>query len=221
MKKKMKFKKKKTDGLTVKLAEPDFKINQTVYVPMKNRVLEATVLAYDAGIAENGKGKDLIGGVFGYQLNKFVMSGYGIDNPLSGKVPLDILYSNEKEAKEASRFLKVDLSEDDWKLAIGDDGENDETSKYHVKESGLSTCCANIDEAREVLEYCQEKKGLIVHERNYLVKLLAGHDFEEEKKGILGEVLDQLEFYKIFKEESKKSRKVFEKARKDLKIRYD
>ena len=83
------------------------------------------------------------------------------------------VYATEELAKELAQWHPVnDLSEADWKQAIGD-REDDES----LEECELSRCCVAVSAIRDILLQCQEDGGLVERDVRALRQLLGEHEY--------------------------------------------
>lgn len=161
--------------VNIKLVEPKFKIGQTVYIPQRNGVTVTKITEYSAMlVSDNDKG--LICMVTHYHVTLFLWFVSGLSNIVKGYN----IFADKAEAKKVSRFLEVKADEKTWKQAISSNGD-------------LKPCCANISEAREMLQFCKERGGLTVHESGFLKLLLFGSHPDMSVGKCLGIILKQLE----------------------------
>jgi len=180
----------KEEKISIEVDKPAFPIGQVVYVPIKNQIIETRILGYEIqAFKEEGT---LLGVVSNYRIQHFVPVRRGEESDLVGYVKECDFYVNKSKAGEASKFLEVKADEESWKLAVGDRKVEDKNSPYNTENCGLPICCANISEARDILLYCKNEGGLIVHERDLLRDLIVGHDLEYKGDSPIGKIFAQL-----------------------------
>ncbi|MBT4166154.1 hypothetical protein HOE04_03895 [archaeon] len=179
------------EKLSIKLIKPKFEIHQTVYIPQKNQPQTNKIIRYNL---EVGKVKDrLLGRLKSYEMEDMVSLREGTE--ISGTFSIQgyHIYSDKKKAEEASKFLPVIANEEQWKLAVGDRNIKDKDSPYNINNSDLLPCCGSISEARDILLYCKNTQGLIIHERDELRnELFNTHDHDFQKDSPLSKILSQL-----------------------------
>lgn len=176
--------------IPITLVKPRFQIGEIIYVPQKNRVVETRIVGYNARIGEENE--NLLEIVLGYDIQHYVSVRRGIDSTMTGVVMEKDFYSDKNKAQQASEFLEVNVEEEAWKLAIGDRSIEDENSPYLLGNCNLSLCCANLSEARDILLYCKNNKGLVVHDRDELAGLLNGHGREYDRQSPIVGIFEQL-----------------------------
>jgi len=181
------------DRTNIEFFKPIFKIGQTIYVPQKNKVVTTKIAGYYASIGEEKAGK-LIGIISDYHVSNFVHVRRGDESELTNILCLRDFCEDLNKAQEESRFLEVKLDEESWKIAVGVRDLHDENSPYSLEHCNLPPCCANISEARDILNYCKRNNGLTIHDRNELTKLLfEGHEFEYDPQSPIGRIFEQLQ----------------------------
>jgi len=205
-------KKKKINYNLVELVrKPLFKIGQKVYIPQKRtvdengEVLRTEIRNYqiEAAVQDN----KLIGGVMEYGIDRMAIIRSGETDKGTFWVSALHIYDNFKDAEKACQFLKVEADEETWKKAIGfyetrvikskKEGEEDyEYEDRNIDDADLAPCCGNISGARDILFYCKEEGGLMVHDQRQLVHLLNEHDDFDLTKPVepLVYILEQLEY---------------------------
>ena len=172
------------------LDEPRFDIGQTVYVPTRTGAVQTNISGYEVQVIKQGT--KLVGIISNYRLQQSLVVRRGEGADLTDLFKESGLYVNRAKARIASEFIAVTMDGETWRLAIGDRNEKDENSPYNIDNCGLSTCCANISDARDILTFCKREGGLIVHEQRTLAELLRGHDFKYTPESPLGKILSQL-----------------------------
>lgn len=179
------------ETVNVPLLKPEYSIGQVVYVPERRGVVTTNITGYDVRIIEN-KGK-MLGAVQWYVLHQCVPTRRGSSSYFNNTVKGEYLYTDKAKAEVASVFLPVQLDELSWLSAIGERKIKDEKSPYHIANCELLDCCTNISEARDILIYCKTEGGLIVHEREALLRALKEHNLEGEcRSGYLGSIFGPL-----------------------------
>jgi len=188
----------KEKTIKLDLIKPEYPIGKTIYMPQINAPLKTKIIAYNTQIHKID-GKNL-GIVTGYVFEGGIFKRIGCGGAFISEAKDCDIYIDEEKAKRACRWLKVTANETEWKLAIGnreiEDDFSEANSPYSIKNCELKRCCGNISEARDILTYCKKYKGLIVHERNTLEELLAGHNLKFDDKGPMRKILNQLEIFK-------------------------
>lgn len=180
--------------MIIEIEKPKCDIGQKIFVPWKERLTETEIWGY--GVKVMAKKDGIFGVVSCYLISSLVFMRVGEETAFASEVRDGDFYVDKRKAKRASRFLRVSATEEDWKLAIGDRQVRDEGSPYSLENCEFPSCCANISEARDILIYCKNESGLIVHERDNLVRLVSGHGSREfDKEGSLGKILAQLEIH--------------------------
>jgi hypothetical protein len=172
------------ERISIEFFKPRIAIGQTIYVPQKNVVVASPILGYNARIGQEKDGK-LFGGITEYHIENFVSVRRGDDSDFTSIIRAGDFYEDQRKAQEASKFLKVKLDEESWRIAVGDRKVQDENSPYNIENSNLPSCCADVSEARSILLYCKRNGGLIVHDRNEMTGYFA--------QSPLGEIFKQLQ----------------------------
>jgi hypothetical protein len=185
------------ETIKIDLQKPGYDLGQTVYIPQKNKVTETKITHYEATILnDNG----IIGIVTGYRISHAVIKRAGEISDLVWVVRPSDFCDTREEAEKSSRFLEVKLTEEEWRLAVGDRTIQDINSPYNVENCKLPSCCANISEVRDILLYCKHKGGLIVHEKTPIPEYMKGHSLDIKDDSILAKLFKQLEIdYKKLK----------------------
>ncbi|MBR9691420.1 hypothetical protein GOV06_01415 [Candidatus Woesearchaeota archaeon] len=179
------------EKINLELIKPTYPLEQVVFVPVKNKVVETKIIRYEVQVIKEND--SLLGILSNYYLDQMVRIRRGTEQDLVYLVKECDFYVDREKAEAASKFLEVKADEETWKLAIGDRKVEDEDSPYDLDNCGLPRCCANISEARNILLYCQEEGGLIAHDRDNLLSLLLDrHDLEFEKQEPIGKIYTQL-----------------------------
>ncbi|MFA5987126.1 MAG: hypothetical protein WC797_00530 [Candidatus Paceibacterota bacterium] len=148
--------------------EPRFNAGQRVWVIVDGvavYVEDVTIRSILFELCENGKGKPPVLICTGYRLSEY--------NPGSGSFfsSPDEVYATKEVAEELAKWYPVkDVSEAEWKQAIGD-RQDDES----LDSCELPSCCANISDARDIFAKCQQKGGLIERDVRRVRGLLEGH----------------------------------------------
>jgi len=153
----------------------------------------------------------------------------GLKTNLAGdedEIDVRFCYKNEEDVKADSRWISCkNVSDDEWVRAIGnrhliaeqvankigkDVFRNEQTKKRYfalidkenVEECELPACCGNISDARDMLIYCREQKGLIFRDVICLKDLLVAHDGDffntVDSRPVLKKILRKLGIQKWF-----------------------
>jgi len=171
------------EKISATLVNRAFPIGQTIYIPQKNRgALEVKVLGWHAVMLKRDGSEELYAIVQEYDIGEYVFVRRGDCLDTTNTVLRSECYDDRTKAQKASEFLKVELNKKAWKLAIGDRNIRDKSSPYHLENCNLHPCCAEISAIRDILLYCRENGGLIVHERDELVRLMQQHGFRHNKQ---------------------------------------
>jgi len=181
------------ETITLNVWKPAYSIGSTVYVPQKEGAITTKVTGYLVEVRDVGRDQPL-GNVQRYLLERMVMFRGQTERDLNNEVLREYLYPSLEEAQAASRFIPVNADILSWLGAIGE-RKVSEDSTYSHHNSQLGVCCACLSNARDILTYCQKEKGLIVHEKNALVRELRGCGNLTDKHflGELGDIFIQLE----------------------------
>lgn len=176
--------------LNLELYKPQYALGQAVYIPQKGKIEETMIIGYEVqAFMEN---KSIRGVVSNYSLLHMVSLRRGEKSELVRLAKDADLYTDKIKASQASFFLDVLASEEDWKTALGDRNEKNPSSPYHLDNCEFPTCCANVSEGRDILIYCKSRGGLIVHEIEQLQEIINQHDLNYKREGPLGRILAQL-----------------------------
>lgn len=178
----------KQEIINLPLIKPLYEIRQAAYIPQKNRVISTEIIGYEIQTFKE-KGK-LMGVVSNYRIPQMISLRRGEKLDLIALVKDCDFYADINKAEKSSKFIAVNVDEETWRLAIGDRMIKDENSPYNIYNCGLTACCANISEARDILTLCKNEGGLILHEITNLNELLKSHGFKSNKK--LETILSQL-----------------------------
>lgn len=164
------------ERVNIQLIKPTYSIGQKIYVPSKDKAEEADITAYEALVMKEKGG--LVGIVLNYSIRPFVSIRRGLKSKFTDLVKVSDFYIERAKAEAASKFMEVSADPETWKLAIGDRDEIEED--------------LDIYEARDILIFCQNEGGLIVHERDKLANLLNKHKFDYDTESPIGKILVQL-----------------------------
>lgn len=167
-----------------------YPIGQEVYVPQRNGVRDTRIVGYEMRVWE--KQGTLRGMISNYCLQHGIFLRKGAKSDLVTCVKDYDFYVEKSKAEAASKFSEVHADEVTWKLAVGDRDVKDEDSPYSIENCGLPACCGDISEARDILFYCKQQGGLLVHDQEELSGLITGHGFEYGRGSPMGKILGQL-----------------------------
>lgn len=185
--------KKNEEKISIEIFKPEYLVGQVIYIPQRNKVVRTDILGYGFRVVKE-KGT-LLGVISSYHIPRIVFVRRGENSTPTNEVRERDFYTDAEKAKKASRFLRVKMDDESWKLAIGDREVEDENSPYNIENCKLPLCCGNISDARDILLYCKKEGGLIVHERNTLAELITAHGLEYESECPLRKILKQLRIF--------------------------
>ena len=147
--------------------EPQFQVRDRVWVIAGKNLQEDRVSSILLELCDVGGDKQPVLICTGYRLGTA-----NLDSSDFSFRPNEV-YATEELAREFAQWHPViDLSEADWKQAIGD-REDDE----NLEECELSRCCAAISAIRDLLLKCQEDGGLAERDVRNLRQLLGEHEY--------------------------------------------
>lgn len=121
-----------------------------------------------------------------YKVNNIYHSVEG----LTTEVEEADLYATEQEAKDASKFIPIVLSENQWRSLIGGDLlgiellSEDDTSFIG---SELGVCCTDVETLRKVLTKARICNGITLHDLKKITTILDEHEWDSPTP-----ILDQL-----------------------------
>ncbi|MFA5141911.1 MAG: hypothetical protein WC471_03000 [Candidatus Woesearchaeota archaeon] len=159
--------------ITISIPMPKFVILQKVYIPQRHQEVYAIVLGYEVRLAQiDGKMRAVVTGYF-LPIEVSIRRGPFLRE--TSIVPELEMYTDQAAANTASRFLKVDANDIEWRKALG---------CYNAVSGELASLANNLNnkfnlrEIVDILFYCKSQGGLIVHEYK---ELLAGLGCTEQK----------------------------------------
>lgn len=164
---------------------PQHNIGDSVWVISRRQPTMCNVLSIKLELCSSGKANDPVLLCMGYRLNTL-----NVDSKDWSFRPHEVYASKELAEKLAQWHPVSDLSEEEWKMAIGvrDDDES-------LEECELSRCCATISSARNILLKCQKDGGLIERDVQSLCALLSGHGYPKpggQRPANLDKIVGQL-----------------------------
>ncbi len=113
----------------------------------------------------------------------YYLSNYsGLHGPISPARIAD----NEDIAKQLMKFTTVQITEEQWELAIGD-----REKETHYEDCELQSCCANISRIRDLLLLCKKQKGMNASDIEELKETISDHE-KPSPMVALNSILQQL-----------------------------
>lgn len=147
--------------------EPQFQVRDKVWIIAGRNPQEDRVSAILLELCDAGGDKQPVLICTGYRLGTANLDSSDFS------FRLNEVYATEELAGELAQWHPVsDLSEADWKQAIGD--REDDAS---LEECELSRCCAVISAIRDLLLKCQEDGGLVERDVRTLRQLFGEHEY--------------------------------------------
>jgi hypothetical protein len=161
--------------------EPAFGLGDHVWVIAGKAPQDVRVLAVLFQLGRmNSEGRDVL------LCTGYLLDTMNLDGPDDSFPPHEV-YASELAAQELAAWHPVDdISELEWKQAIGDREDDDS-----LDECELSRCCTTISRTRDILAKCQENSGLIERDLRILKELFKNHEYPSPN-GLRPQNLDKI-----------------------------